>query len=314
MSVKQLIIGTFNQTFKKYFYDELVIGKLAHSEFKSGVNKGDEVDVLMPGSVTLFNFDGEGDLPDAEVVTNSATKIRIDRGKAFHFEIKEIEEKAIENAPSMKQKVDLIKEYSSDAVKQFSATVDKAYGELFTRAGYKIDAGSVSGGSANAGKGIDLDADYAREILALMRTQFQKGDGYGHNNWVDGKMICIVPPEFEFYLGKLQMYGNVESGHRKIEKGFIGTLEGWDILVSNNVASYVDTNNSNKKTFAPLFGIRGKTLAGGVSSNLNTKSYEPEKNFNTRYKGYGLYGVGAPRADFLGTALIVAPTALSTRS
>lgn len=303
MSVKQLIIGTFNQTFKKYYYDELVVGKLAHSEFKNGVNKGDEVDVLMPGSVTLFDFDGEGNLPNAEVVTNSATKIRIDRGKAFHFEIKEIEEKAIENAPSMKQKVDLIKEYSSDAVKQFAATVDKAYADLYTRAGYVVD---------NSGSGITLDADYAREILALMRTKFQRGDGMGHNNWIDGKMVAIVPPEYEFYLGKLQMYEEVESGHRKIEKGFIGRLEGWDILVSNNIASYVDGNS--KTVYQPLFGIRGKTLAGGVSSNLNTKHYEPELNFNTRYKGYGLYGVGAPRADFLGTAAVIAPATLSTRT
>lgn len=303
MSVKQLIIGTFNQTFKKYYYDELVVGKLAHSEFKNGVNKGDEVDVLMPGTVQLFDFDGEGDLPDAEKVTNSATKIRIDRGKAFHFELKEIEEKTIENAPSMKQKVDLIKEYSSDAVKQFAATVDKAYADLYTRAGYIVD---------NSGAGITLDADYAREILALMRTKFQRGDGMGHNNWIDGKMVAIVPPEYEFYLGKLQMYEEVESGHRKIEKGFIGRLEGWDILVSNNIASYVDGNS--KTVYQPLFGIRGKTLAGGVSSNLNTKHYEPEKNFNTRYKGYGLYGVGAPRADFLGTAKIIAPATLSTRT
>jgi len=302
MSTKQLIIGTFNQAFKKYWYDELVIGKLAHTEFKNGVNKGDEVDVLMPATVTMFDYDG-GDLPDAEVVTNSVAKIRIDRGKAFHFETKEIEEKAIENAPSLKQKVDLAKEYSSDAIKQFAAGVDQAFGGLYTRAGYVVD---------DNGSAVTLDADYAREILALMRTKFQRGDEKGHNNWIDGKMIAIVPPEFEFYLGKLQMYEEVESGHRKIEKGFIGRLEGWDILVSNNIASYVDDNQ--KVNFQPLFGVRGKTLAGGVSSNLNTKHYEPEKNFNTRYKGYGLYGVGAPRADLLGTAKIIAPAKLSTRS
>lgn len=301
MSTKQLIIGTFNQAFKKYWYDELVIGKLAHTEFKNGVNKGDEVDVLMPATVTMFDYDG-GDLPDAEVVTNSVAKIRIDRGKAFHFETKEIEEKAIENAPSLKQKVDLAKEYSSDAIKQFAAGVDQAFGGLYTRAGYVVD---------DNGSAVTLDADYAREILALMRTKFQRGDEKGHNNWIDGKMIAIVPPEFEFYLGKLQMYEEVESGHRKIEKGFIGRLEGWDILVSNNVASYVDDNQ--KVNFQPLFGVRGKTLAGGISSNLNTKHYEPEKNFNTRYKGYGLYGVGAPRADLLGTAKIIAPAKLSTR-
>lgn len=303
MSTKQLIIGTFNQAFKKYMYDELVIGKLAHTEFKNGINKGDEVDVLMPASVTMFDYDG-GDLPNAEIVTNSVAKVRIDRGRAFHFKTKEIEEKAIENAPSMKQKVDLAKEYSSDAIKQFAAGVDTAYGELYTRAGYVVD---------NSGSAITLDADYAREILALMRTKFQRGDGMGHNNWVDGKMVAIVPPEYEFYLGKLQMYEEVESGHRKIEKGFIGRLEGWDIMVSNNIASTYDST-TQKTTFYPLFGIRGKTLAGGVSSNLNTKSYEPEANFDTAYKGYGLFGVGAPRADYFGVTKVIAPATLSTRT
>lgn len=303
MSTKQLIIGTFNQAFKKYMYDELVIGKLAHTEFKNGINKGDEVDVLMPASVTMFDYDG-GDLPNAEIVTNSVAKVRIDRGRAFHFKTKEIEEKAIENAPSMKQKVDLAKEYSSDAIKQFAAGVDTAYGELYTRAGYVVD---------NSGSAVTLDADYAREILSLMRTKFQRGDGLGHNNWVDGKMIAIVPPEYEFYLGKLQMYEEVESGHRKIEKGFIGRLEGWDIMVSNNIASTYD-ETTQKTTFYPLFGIRGKTLAGGVSSNLNTKAYEPEANFDTAYKGYGLFGVGAPRADYFGVTKVIAPATLSTRT
>ena len=78
-------------------------------------------------------------------------------------------------------------------------------------------------------------------------------------------------------------------------------------MVSNNIAQPEDG------VFYPLFGIKGKTLAGGVSSNLNTKTYEPEKNFNTAYKGYGLYGVGAPRADFLGTAKIAAPLKLKQR-
>ena len=297
MSIKQLIIGTFNQTFKKYYYDENVVGKLAHSEFKDGVKKGDEVDIIMPASVTLFDYAG-GDLPDAEVVTNSVTKVRIDRGKAFHFELTELEEKQIKNAPDLKQKVSLVKEYSSDAIKQFAATVDKAYADLYTRAGYVCD---------DDGEAIELDAEYAKEILSYMQAKFKRGDGSGHNNWIDGQMIAIVPPEYQFYLGKLEDYVYVESGHKKMEKGYVGKLAGWDILVSNNIAQPEDG------VFYPLFGVRGKTLAGGVSSNLNTKSYEPELNFNTRYKGYGLYGVGAPRADFLGTAKISAPLSLSTR-
>lgn len=299
MATDQLIIGTFTECFKKYFYDELVVGQLAHTEFKDGVNKGDEVDVIMPGTVQMFDFDGEGDLPDAEEITTSSTKVRIDKGRAFHFFLKEIQKKQIDNAPDMKQKINIIKEYSSDAVKQFAAGVDQAYAGLFTRAGHYLD---------NSGSAITLDAQYAKEILAYMKAEFQRGDRKGHTNWIDGSMIAIVPPEFQFYLGQLEDYVNVESGHRKIEKGFVGKLAGWDIHVSNNV--YKDSNNY----FYPLFGIKGKTLAGGVSSNLNTKSYNPEKNFNTAYKGYGLYGVGAPRADFLGTVKISASLQLSART
>ena len=290
----QLIVGTFEQCFKKYFYDELVIGKLAHSEFKSGVQKGDEVDVIMPGTVAMFDYDG-GDLPDAEVVTNSSTKVRIDKGRGFHFELKEIERKTIENAKDAGQKVNLVKEYSMDAVKQFASTVDQAYADLYTRAGHYVDGGE--------GKSITLSESNVKELLAYMQAKFKRGDNKGHTNWIDGQMIAIVPPEFQFFLGKVEDYAYVESGHKKIEKGFVGKLAGWDILVSNNVKG---VTAEGKTTYYPLFGIKGKTLAGGVSSDLNTTPYKPEKNFNTRYKGYGLYGVGAPRADFLGSAKVEA--------
>lgn len=292
--IDQLILGTFEQCFKKYYYDELVIGKLAHSEFKSGVNKGDEVDVIMPGTVAMFDFDGEGDLPDAEVVTNSTTKIRIDRGRAFHFELKEIQRKQIENTKDAGQKVNLIKEYSMDAVKQFAAYVDQAYADLYTRAGHYVD---------NSGEAIELTETNVKDLLAYMQAEFKRGDKQGHTNWIDGQMTVIVPPEFQFFLGKREDYAYVESGHRKQEKGFVGKLCGWDIMVSNNVKGVTE---NGKTTYYPLFGIKGKTLAGGVSADLNTKSYMPEKNFNTRYKGYGLFGVGAPRADFLGSAKISA--------
>lgn len=298
MSVKQLITSAFNTAFKKYLYDELVIGKLSHTEFKDTVNKGDEVDVIMPGSVTMFDYDG-GDLNAPETATTSLTKVKINRGKAFHFELNELEEKQIQDAPDLESKIDIARDYTSDAIKQFAAGVDGAYANLYTRAAHYVD---------DNGSAITLDADYAKEILAYMQALFKKGDGKGHTNWMDDSMVCIVPPEYQFYLGKLDELKYVESGHDQISKGYIGHLCGWEILVSNNIAQPQDG------VFYPLFGIKGKTLAGGISSDLSTTSYVPENNFNTRYKGYGLYGVGAPRADFLGTAKIAAPLSLSKRT
>ena len=85
-TTKKLITSAFSAAFNKHFYNELVIGKLAHSEMKDHINKGDEVDVTMPGLVTLFDYDG-GNLPSAENATVSICKVRIDKGKVFHFEL-----------------------------------------------------------------------------------------------------------------------------------------------------------------------------------------------------------------------------------
>ena len=295
MAVKQLVISTFNQAFKKYLYDELVIGKLAHTDFKDSIKKGDEVDVTMPGLLTLFDYDG-GDLPNAEMATLSTCKVKIDRGKAFHFELSEMEEKMLKASVSANEQVELAKDYTSEAIKQFAAAVDTAYANLYTRAGHYLD---------NSGEAITLTPAVAKDIFAYMQAKFQRGDGKGHTNWIDGSMVCVLPPEYQFYLGKMEDLKYTETGKNELKKGYIGSLCGWEILVSNNIAQ------PENGVFYPLFGVKGKTLAGGISSDLNTTSYVPEKNFNTCYKGYGLYGVGAPRADYLGTVKVKAQLALA---
>lgn len=299
MALDNLIITAIDKHFKDNLYNELVIGKLANVQTRANIKQGDELNIAMPATVDMFKYAG-GDLPDAEMVTQSYAKVRIEEGEAFHFEIDAVKKEQIMGAKTATDQAELVKEYGADATKQYSAHLDTAFGELYTRAGHYL--------SNNDGSAITLDAEYAKEILAYMQAKFQRGDGKGHTNWRDGQMICVVPPEYQFYLGKLDELKYTESGQRKTEKGFIGHLAGWDILVSNNVATDADGN------FYPLFGLRGKTLAGGVSKTLNTTSYMPEKNFNTRYKGFGLYGVGAPRADFLGAVKINAPLKLANRT
>lgn len=294
MNDEQLMVTTFSKVYSKYTKEELVVGKLANTEFKDHLRKGQEVDILMPPMVTLSDYDGK-DLGDAEEAGTSTAKIRIDKAKSFHFYVDEVRKKEIADAPDIDQKVELAKAYCEDAVRQFAAAVDAAYADLYVNAGHYIDG--------NTGSAITLTENNALELFSLMQTKFQRGDDKGHTNWIDNQMIAVIPPEMQFYLKKMEMLGNVESGHRKLEKGFIGRLSGWDIHVSNNIKPNADG------IMYPLFGIKGKTLAGGVQKKLEVVTYKPEKNFNTNYKGYAVYGVGAPRADLLGSAKIkVVPT------
>ncbi len=116
-TTKQMIVDAFSKAFDQ----------LAHSEQKDNVQKGDEVNITMPGMVTLFDYDG-GDLPTAETATISTCKVKMDRGKAFHFELSEMEEKMLENSSAdSKDQIEVAKEYTGDAIKQFAASVDSAY-------------------------------------------------------------------------------------------------------------------------------------------------------------------------------------------
>lgn len=288
MSVENLMITTFSQVFKKYLYPEMVIGQLAHVDFKSAINKGEEVNIIMPGCVTLSDHDG-GDLADAETAGSTIVKVKIDKAKSVHFKVEDAKKKQIEDAPTLEQKVNLAKDYAMDAVKQFAASVDKAYGNLYARAGIALN---------NGGSAYTVSATNVRDIFAYMKAKFERGDGKGHTSWVDGEMIAIIPPEMQFFLTKIEEFKGTESGVKNTTKGYVGELSGWKILCSNNIAS------PSANVYMPLFGQKGKTLAGGVQDDFKLIDYIPDNSFDIHYKGKGVYGVGAPNATIFGTAMV----------
>ena len=283
----QLIKTVFNKTFRKKLYDELCIGKLAHVDFKDTIDMGDTVEVLLPGNVTLFPSDGNTLQGNAEEVQVATTQIKIDHCEAVYFTMNDAKKKQIENAPTDDAKIDLIAEYSNDAVKKFAAKVDEAYGLLYARAGMVIQPTAVTLTSANISK-----------FFALMNAKFKRGDKNGHTSWVANKMLAIVPPEMTTLLVGMTDLQYVESRAKDIVNGYVGRLQGWDIIESNNIASTTEDENDY---FFPLFGQQGGTLAGGVQSTFKLIDNIPDKGFNTEYKGKGVYGVGAPRADLFGT-------------
>lgn len=209
MSDEQLMITTFTKAYNKYIYDEMVIGQLAHTELKDGVRHGAEVDVIMPAMVNLFDYTG-GDLPDAELTNTTTAKVKFDKGKAFHFEVDEVKKQQIANAPDLKQKVELAKEYSYDAIKQFAAAVDTAYGNLYTRAGHYLS------GSENSA--ITLDADYAKEILAYMQAEFKRGDRKGHTNWLTAKWLLLYHRNINFIWVNLMNSNMLNQVIKKSQK------------------------------------------------------------------------------------------------
>ena len=283
MSLDELICTQFNQTFEENLKNELVIGKLAATKYSDSVKFGDESNVIMPGRVTMGDWTG-GDLNFPEKVTSSIVKVKVNKGKQVNFELERDKEIQIANCEGQAQN-DLVNEYSADARYQFRDAVDAALGALYPFAGYVLADSNDSD--------IILSADNAFDILSLMKAKFVRGTT--GSAWVNGKMAAIFPPEaIAVMLGMTQLQ-YTESQIKDKVTGFVTEKAGWKIYESNNIAS------PEENVYRPLFGIEGESLASVIQSDMNLVPYMRDESLNKAYKGAAVYGVGAPRADKLGT-------------
>jgi hypothetical protein len=75
-------------------------------------------------------------------------------------------------------------------------------------------------------------------------------------------------------------------------EGFVGRLWGFDLYVSNNVATISTVN-------AIMFGDRSAISYAGQISKI--QAFEQEKRFNAAVKGLYVYGAKVVRPSSLGT-------------
>ena len=293
--LEHLICSQYKRDFEQNLQNSLIIGKLAAKSYEEGMSFGDEKDVIMPGRVTMSDWDG-GDLNAAEKVKSSIVKVKVDKGKQVNFEIEYAKAVQIVALGEGENQVKLIDEYTKDALYQFRDAVDSALGKLYPYAGYVIDDGN--------GGAVTITENNALSLLAYMKTKFSRG----HNGsaWKNGKMIVILPPELIAIMLGMSMLQYTESQVKDVQTGMVLEKAGWKIYESNNIYS------PSAGVFQPLFGVEGETLASVIQKDMTLIPYMREESINEAYKGAGMFGVSAPRADLLGTAKISLSVSLAS--
>lgn len=282
-NLKTMIPTAVAASFEKRLEKELVIGKAARVEFKDGINKGDEVKVIMPARVTVNKWDG-GDLEEPEKLDASDVKVKIDQGLYVNFELEKAKEIQIQNAKNADEAAKLIDEYSSDSRYQVRDAVDSALGQLYTMAGSKID----KNGGAYA-----LTQDNFFKFLADMKAKMAR-----LNVFQSGKMSCYLPPEAVAVALGMTMSQYTESQVKDIKTGFVSEKAGWKIYESNNVAV---VDSSGIKLYYPLFTVDGRTFAAPLQKSLDLIPYMRDESVNKAFKGTYVFGRGVPNSKYLGT-------------
>lgn len=282
-NLNSMIPTAIAASFEKRLEKELVIGKAARVEFKNGINKGDEVKVIMPARVNVKKWDG-GDLEAPDKIDKSEVKVKIDQGLYVNFELEKAKEIQIQNAQTSDEAAKLIDEYSADARYQVRDAVDTALGQLYTMAGSKID----KNGGAYA-----LTQDNFYKFLADMKAKMSR-----NNVFQSGKMSCYLPPEAVAVALGMTLSQYTESQVKDIKTGFVSEKAGWKIYESNNVAV---VDNANTKLYYPLFTVDGRTFAAPLQKSLDLIPYMRDESVNKAFKGTFVFGRGVPNSKYLGT-------------
>lgn len=289
MSIETLIKTGFSDVFRDETWQECSAGKLLSPEFKKNMTFGDEVIVKFDGMVTLIDYTG-GDLKpdDAEDVTETNVKIKINKGCAVYFKLDDAKLKQIENAKSNEERIKIVKKYANDTKEQFARKINKACCEQYVRAGKRIEGAN--------GEAITVTSENVHKLFAKAKALLKQGDGKGHTAWREGQMLAIISTEMEAFMSTQNLLQYSDTMAKTYKNGYSGRFMGFDVIVDDDVATDSDGNEY------PLFGRSKKTIAGGIQHTLELKSGTPVGGFDTRYWGRGIFGLKAPLSYLLCTA------------
>jgi len=285
-ALNTLVQSVMDTEFEENLRNKQMLNKLSVTRYEKNLDYGDELDVILPGRVTMNPWSG-GDLENVEVVKATTVKIPVDTGFQVNFELEKAKADQIMNAPGVDAAKKLIREYTDDTRYKFVDNLDQKVGGLAPLAGHKID---------NNGAAVVIDKDNAALNLALMGAKFKSDKNKFGTSWQDGKMIAFIDPFYEFHLMQSAPYlAFVETGATEIRKGAIARLFGWDIFVSNNLFTDADGN------IYPMFGVEGESTASVIQTDIKLIPYMRQESLNNAFKGAGVMGAGLGRADKLGS-------------
>lgn len=288
-NLDQMIITSTSTNFEKNLKNELVIGKAAKADMKSGIKMGDEVDIIMPAEANLEKWDG-GDLAAPEKVNASIVKVPINKGYYANFEIEEAKAMQIESEKDSSKKAKLVAEYSDNIMYKTKNEVDAYLGSLYAMAGTK---------ETNSGAAIALtsaSAETCFKILANVKAKMSR-----LNVWESDKMLAFLPPEMIAIMLGMPFIQYTETQVKDKAIGEISKKAGFRIFESNNVAS---TTANDVTTYYPLFAVEGKTFAAPIQDTLKLMPYVRDESVNKAYKGTFVFGGTVPNAKRLATAMV----------
>jgi hypothetical protein len=259
----------------------LVYGNVVNTDYQGEISAyGDQVKINEIGAITVNNYTAHSDIT-IQTLDSAQKVLTIDQQKYFAFEIDDIE-----NAQTNPK---LMNPATDEAAYAIGDNIDQFIASKYSEAGITNDTNL-----GTSGTGITVYSSTGNSITSLSYASRYADE----NNVPRNGRWMVIPPWFHQKLviantGTVSATATTKDlGGGVLIEGFVGRLWGFDLYVSNNVATISTVN-------AIMFGDRSAISYAGQISKI--QAFEQEKRFNAAVKGLYVYGAKVVRPSSLGT-------------
>ena len=264
MSISNFIPTIWSETLYKELSKNFIAVNHCNRDFEGEIKgKGSSVKICGVGDITIKDYTKNTDLSTPEILSDSATTVSVDKAKCFNFQIDDVDK--AQCSPK------LMEAALSKAAEALANEADRYVLGLASQAGKKFVNQYDSGES------------FFDTILKARETLYQ-------NNVTDGTEIFLeVTPKVAAKILK-EKIALPSSNENTVESGFLGTIFGCKIYVTNNLVRTINSSNTQASTIYHNCVLRTRRAITFVDQLSEIEAYRPEKRFADAIKGLHLYG------------------------
>ena len=259
MSIQNFISTVWSENLYQALDKQYVAVSNCNRDYEGEIReKGNVVRICGIENVSVSDYTKNTNMSAPEALTDNYRDLVIDQAKYFNFQIDDVD-----RAQSTPKLMALAMKNAASAL---ANAADKYVYSLFSEAGSSITDGNVT---AETIVGHLIDA----------RTKlFAK-------NVADASDIVIeVSPEIAGLILKAKV--NLSTDNQEaLENGFLGSIGGCKIFVSNNISKGMTESGTSHKCIA-----RTKRAVAFAEQLSEIDAYRPELRFADAVKGLHLYG------------------------
>ncbi len=220
-------------------------------------NKGSVVKICGIGAITVSDYTKNSDMSSPQTLSDTVQELIIDKAKFFNFQIDDVDK--TQCTPK------LMEAAMHSAASSIAEDADKYVFSLYAGAANTVTHANISDGNL-----IDSIIK-ARQILY-------------ENNVTDSTSVVLeVSPAVASVILKEKLA--LTNSSEIFENGYLGSVAGCKIYVSNNIATTTQTGTTEYKCL-----MRTKRAIAFAEQLSEIDAYRPEKRFADAVKGLHLYG------------------------